>query len=81
MKKPIFLKNKSNTNITEIIYLIHKIIREPIYFSLKYLYPRLYRLDNIPQMNNYVFYPENEYDKYKIQMIVIYINKIERNRC
>ena len=49
---------------------MHKFIREPIYLTIKFLYPRLYRLDNIPHLNNYLFENEKDYDKYQKQMIV-----------
>ena len=80
LKKAIFATQKSETNITEISYYIHKFIREPIYLTIKFLYPRLYRLDNIPHLNNYVFENEVDYDKYQKLMIVNNPLIIERNR-
>jgi len=49
---------------------MHKFTREPVYLTLKYIYPRLYRLDNIPTLNNYVFHQDKEYDKHQKSMIV-----------
>ena len=48
----------SNQNRPEmvnyILYIINKLLREPIYSSMKFLYPKFYRIDNIegPQVNN-----------------------------
>jgi len=48
----------SNQNRPEmhnyILYLINKLLREPIYSTMKYLYPKFYRIDDIegPQINN-----------------------------
>ena len=40
--------------INYILYIINKLLREPIYSSMKFLYPKFYRIDDIegPQMNN-----------------------------
>ena len=48
----------SNQNRPEmvnyILYIINKLLREPIYSSMKFLYPKFYRIDDIedPQVNN-----------------------------
>ena len=40
--------------INYILYIINKLLREPIYSSMKFLYPKFYRIDDIegPQVNN-----------------------------
>ena len=48
------LSNQSKQEMHNyILYLINKLLREPIYSSMKYLYPKFYRIDNIegPQFN------------------------------
>ena len=55
-----FLKTGILSNINRpemhnyILYLINKLLREPIYSTMKYLYPKFYRIDDIegPQINN-----------------------------
>ena len=40
--------------VNYILYIINKLLREPIYSSMKFLYPKFYRIDDIegPQVNN-----------------------------
>jgi hypothetical protein len=42
------LSNQSKPDMYNfILYLINKLLREPIYSSMKFLYPKFYRIDNI----------------------------------
>ena len=40
--------------VNYILYIINKLLNEPIYSSMKFLYPKFYRIDDIegPQVNN-----------------------------
>ena len=48
---------------------MNKFLRDPVHITLKYLYPKLFRIDNIleDQMNYYKQSPDN---------IIVRINKI-----
>jgi len=39
-------KNRSDM-INQIIYIMNKLLREPLYSTMKFLYPKFYRIDNI----------------------------------
>ena len=39
--------NKNSEHINNSIGLINRLMREPIYSSIKFLYPKLYRIDDI----------------------------------
>jgi len=48
------LSNKNRPeNMNHIIYIMNKLLREPIYSTMKYLYPKFYKIDDIenPQFN------------------------------
>jgi protein transport protein SEC24 len=47
IKKPILKKNKINIPANHIISLMNKIMREPVYHTIKFLYPKFYRIDDI----------------------------------
>ena len=47
LKKPVLRKNKDGTTTSEIYSIIHKLLREPTYLTLKYLNPKFYRVDDI----------------------------------
>ena len=52
------LSNQNKTDmINQIIYIMNKLLREPIYSTTKFLYPKFYRIDNIEKeqtnINNY----------------------------
>jgi protein transport protein SEC24 len=49
VKKPILKKNKINIPANHIISLMNKMMREPVYLTVKYLYPKFYRIDDIQQ--------------------------------
>ena len=49
------LSNPNRTDMTnQIIYIMNKLLREPLYSTAKFLYPKFYRIDNIEgsQTNN-----------------------------
>ena len=46
VKKPILKKNKINIPANHIISLMNKMMREPVYLTVKYLYPKFYRIDD-----------------------------------
>ena len=45
------LSNQNRPEMTnQIIYVMNKLLREPLYSSMKFLYPKFYRIDNIDKM-------------------------------
>jgi hypothetical protein len=55
-------KNKAGITANMVINEINKILREPVYMTIKYLYPKLYRIDDInnskgddPNVRNFNF--------------------------
>lgn len=51
----ILRTNKSGLTINSIFDLLNKLLREPVYASIRYLYPKLYRIDDIQQDQSYKF--------------------------
>jgi len=47
LKLNIFLDNAKSDKINQILYLANKLLREPINRTIKFLYPKFYRIDNI----------------------------------
>ena len=47
LKLNIFLDNPKSDKINQILYLSNKLLREPISRTIKFLYPKFYRIDNI----------------------------------
>jgi protein transport protein SEC24 len=55
LKTGILSNPNNRTDMTnQIIYIMNKLLREPLYSTTKYLYPKFYRIDNIEgtQTNN-----------------------------
>ena len=46
-KLNIFLDNAKSNEINQILYIANKLLREPINRTIKFLYPKFYRIDNI----------------------------------
>ena len=46
-KLNIFLDNAKSDKINQILYIANKLLREPINRTIKFLYPKFYRIDNI----------------------------------
>jgi hypothetical protein len=46
-KLNIFLDNAKSNKINQILYIANKLLREPINRTIKFLYPKFYRIDNI----------------------------------
>ena len=53
---------------------MNKFLRDPIYITLKYLYPKLFRIDNIlqDQLNYYKSSPDNIIVKKILKFFLIY---------
>ena len=47
LKTGILSKQNRTDMINQIIYIMNKLLREPIYSTMKFLYPKFYRIDNI----------------------------------
>jgi hypothetical protein len=47
LKTGILSNNQNKDMINQIIYIMNKLLREPIYSTMKFLYPKFYRIDNI----------------------------------
>ena len=47
LKTEILSDIKRPDKVNQIIYIMNKLLREPIYSSMKFLYPKFYRIDNI----------------------------------
>jgi len=47
LKTGILSNNQNKEMINQIIYIMNKLLREPIYSTMKFLYPKFYRIDNI----------------------------------
>ena len=54
LKTGILYNQNRPEMVNYILYIINKLLREPIYSSMKFLYPKFYRIDDIegPQVNN-----------------------------
>ena len=46
-KSPVLKLFKKGVSINQIISNIYTLYREPVYLTIKYLYPRIYRIDDI----------------------------------
>ena len=47
LKLNIFSDNAKSNKINQILYIANKLLREPINRTIKFLYPKFYRIDNI----------------------------------
>ena len=47
LKLNIFSDNAKSNEINQILYIANKLLREPINRTIKFLYPKFYRIDNI----------------------------------
>ena len=47
LKTGILSNHNKPEIINQIIYIMNKLLREPVYSTIKYLYPKFYRIDNI----------------------------------
>ena len=47
LKLNIFSDNAKSNEINQILYIANKLLREPINCTIKFLYPKFYRIDNI----------------------------------
>jgi protein transport protein SEC24 len=49
IKKTLLRRNKSNISANTIVDLMNKIMHEPLYHTIKFLYPKFYRIDDIQE--------------------------------
>lgn len=47
--------NKSNFSINYIVNQINKLLKEPIYLTIKFIFPKFYRIDDIEEDQDYKF--------------------------
>lgn len=47
MKKPVLRKNKDGVSSSLIYSQIHCLLRDPVYWTIKFLHPKFYRIDDI----------------------------------
>ena len=67
-------KGRHSISTNQITNIMNKILRDPVNITLKYLYPKLFRIDNIQeeQMNYYKLHPDNLIVKLKIKFINLF---------
>ena len=51
IKKGVLSKNRNMISSNQIIYLMSKFMRDPLYSTIKFLYPKFYRIDDIVTYN------------------------------
>lgn len=71
--------NKAGLPINVIIDLMNKLMREPVYLTIKYLYPKFYRIDDIESDQAWKFKKYTNIDPDVI--IVSYSSLIILERC
>lgn len=47
MKKPVLRKNKDGVSSSLVYSQIHSLLRDPIFITIKFVYPKFYRIDDI----------------------------------
>jgi len=76
LKLGIFSDKIDPNKINQILYLSHKLLREPIFSTIKFLYPKFYRIDDI-EKDQYDINKE-ELKVYDIGLINKEINAIQK---
>ena len=73
MKNIILKKNKVRISSNSIIQQINKLMREPVYLTIKSLYPKFFRIDDIQEDQS------NKFKESDFEFILKDIGKINRN--